>query len=78
MIFNFIYWNFGFLRMGTVGIVAQAYGRSDYREIVKTILRNIAIALIAAFIIIIFFFTLSFGRIPIIHLNLRLVILTFI
>ena len=32
-----IYWFFGFLRMGTVGIVSQAYGRSDYREIVKTL-----------------------------------------
>ncbi len=54
-VMTLIVWSFGFLRMGTVGIVAQAYGRSDYREIVKTILRNIALALIAAFIIIIFF-----------------------
>ena len=49
-----IIWSFGFLRMGTVGIVSQAYGRSDYREIVKTLLRNLVIALIAAFIIILF------------------------
>ncbi len=49
-----IIWSFGFLRMGTVGIVAQAYGRSDYREIVKTLLRNFVIALIVAFIILIF------------------------
>lgn len=26
MIFNFIYWNFGFLRLGTSGFTAQAYG----------------------------------------------------
>ena len=26
MIFNFIYWNFGFLRMGTTGMTAQAFG----------------------------------------------------
>ena len=58
-VMTMIVWSFGFLRMGTVGIVAQAYGRSDYREIVKTILRNIALALIAAFIIIIFFPTLK-------------------
>ena len=49
-----IIWSFGFLRMGTVGVVAQAYGKSDYREIVKTLLRNFIIALIGAFIIIIF------------------------
>ena len=53
-VMTMIVWSFGFLRMGTVGIVAQAYGRSDYREIVKTILRNIVISLIAGLIIIIF------------------------
>ena len=26
MMFNLIYWNFGFLRMGTSGMTAQAYG----------------------------------------------------
>ena len=29
MMFNLIYWNFGFLRMGTSGLTAQAYGRAD-------------------------------------------------
>ena len=53
-VMTMILWSFGFLRMGTVGIVAQAYGRSDYREIVKTLLRNFIIALIVAFLIIIF------------------------
>ncbi len=56
-----IVWSFGFLRMGTVGIVSQAYGRSDYREIVKTLLRNFIIALIAAFFIIIFTPLIKFG-----------------
>ena len=60
-VMTMIVWSFGFLRMGTVGIVAQAHGRSDFREIVKTILRNIVIALIAAFIIIIFFPVLKIG-----------------
>ena len=45
-----IIWSFGFLRMGTVGIVAQLYGRSDFREIIRTLFRN----LIFAFIISIF------------------------
>ena len=60
-VMTMIVWSFGFLRMGTVGIVAQAYGRGDYREIVKTILRNIVLALIAAFLIIIFFPALKIG-----------------
>ncbi len=53
-VMTMIIWSFGFLRMGTVGIVAQSYGRSDYREIIKTLLRNFLIALIVAFIILIF------------------------
>ena len=32
-IFNLIYWNFGFLRMGTSGFTAQAYGGNDPQEI---------------------------------------------
>jgi MATE family multidrug resistance protein len=48
-----IIWSFGFLRMGTVGIVSQAYGRGDYREIVRTLLRNFIIAMIIALAIII-------------------------
>ena len=30
VIFNFIFWAFGFLRMGTTGIAAQRYGADDY------------------------------------------------
>ena len=29
MIFNLVYWNFGFLRMSTSGLTAQSYGRGD-------------------------------------------------
>jgi MATE family multidrug resistance protein len=47
-----IVWSFGFLRMGTVGIVAQLFGKRDYREIIKTLLRNFLFAIIAAIIII--------------------------
>ncbi|MDC0437511.1 MATE family efflux transporter [Pelagibacteraceae bacterium] len=51
-VMTMIIWSFGFLRMGTVGIVSQAYGRGDYREIVKTLLRNFIIAVSIALIII--------------------------
>ncbi len=33
IIFNFIYWSFGFLRMGTTGLAAQAYGNNDHQEL---------------------------------------------
>ena len=52
-VMTMVIWSFGFLRMGTVGIVSQAYGRGDYREIVKTLLRNFIIAMAIALAIII-------------------------
>ena len=53
-VMTMIIWSFGFLRMGTVGIVAQLFGKGDYREIVRTLLRNFLIALLAAVLIILF------------------------
>lgn len=47
-IFNLIYWNFGFLRMGTSGITAQAFGAERMDEAVKTLIRASAIALAIA------------------------------
>ncbi len=52
-VITLIYWSFGFLRMGTVGLVSQSLGKGDYREIVLTTLRNLIIALLIAFIIIV-------------------------
>ena len=52
-VMTMIIWSFGFLRMGTVGIVSQAFGRGEYSEIVKTLLRNFFVAMIIALIIII-------------------------
>ncbi len=53
-VMSLIIWSFAFLRMGTVGIVSQLYARSDYREISKTLLRNLLIAFIISVIIILF------------------------
>lgn len=33
LIFSFVYWSFGFLRMGTTGFVAQAKGTGDEEEV---------------------------------------------
>ncbi len=53
MMFNLIYWNFGFLRMGTAGMTAQAYGRGDIGEAATILVRAAALALsIAAAILI--------------------------
>lgn len=52
-IFNLIYWNFGFLRMGTSGLTAQAYGANDMDESVRTFIRAIGIALLVALALIV-------------------------
>ncbi|MCM8536278.1 MAG: MATE family efflux transporter [Lentisphaeraceae bacterium] len=51
MIFNCIYWSFGFLRMGTTGITAQAYGATDNQECAATLGRSLVTALFIAFFI---------------------------
>lgn len=43
MLFNMIYWIFGFLRMGTSGMTAQAYGKRDLTEVVRTLLRAVGV-----------------------------------
>ena len=53
-VMTMIIWSFGFLRMGTVGVVAQLFGKSDYREISRTLLRNFLIAMMVSVIIILF------------------------
>jgi len=45
VIFNFIFWAFGFLRMGTTGIIAQASGREDSDGLVAGIWRSAILAL---------------------------------
>jgi multidrug resistance protein, MATE family len=45
VIFNVVYWSFGFLRMGTTGMTAQAQGRAEAVEVRLVALRNGAIAL---------------------------------
>lgn len=45
VVFNMVYWSFGFLRMGTTGTVAQAQGRRDDNQVWLIGLRNSLIAL---------------------------------
>ena len=51
MIFNVIYWFFAFLRMGSGGLTAQAYGRGDRREAAQLMMRSLVIALSFAAVI---------------------------
>ncbi len=53
MIFNFIYWGFGFLRMGTTGLTAQAYGSNNFRESLHILLRALLVAAASSVLLII-------------------------
>ena len=52
MLFDLLYWNFGFLRVGTGGLAAQAYGRRDIKECSKILTRAIGISLAFALLLI--------------------------
>ena len=57
MLFDLLYWNFGFLRVGTSGLTAQAYGKGQSDKVPSTkvpdecrkiLMQSVSIALIAA------------------------------
>ena len=48
MLFDLLYWNFGFLRVGTGGLTAQAYGRGDRKECAKILTRALGISIACA------------------------------
>ena len=53
-VFNFIYWNFAFLRMGTSGLTAQSYGARNFPEIMAVLVRALSVSLLAAVLLILF------------------------
>lgn len=67
MIFNFVYWNFGFLRMGTTGLTAQAYGQNNTLDIANNLVRAVLVALILAGMIMIL--QVPFGKASIYLMN---------
>ena len=53
MIFNLVYWVFGFLRMGTSGLTAQARGRRDFPEAGRLLLRSAFVALTVSLLLLV-------------------------
>lgn len=54
IIFSFIYWGFGFLRMATTGLTAQAFGEKDLRECGRLLLRAVCIGITSSLFLFIF------------------------
>ncbi len=48
MLFDLLYWNFGFLRVGTSGLTAQAFGRKDLHRSVEILAQTTSIAFLSA------------------------------
>lgn len=53
MLFNMIYWIFGFLRMGTGGLTAQAYGQHNTQEGTRILLRSLSVSLLLALVLLV-------------------------
>lgn len=48
MLFDLLYWNMAFLRLGTGGMIAQAFGRGDNKEIARVYVQGISTAAVLA------------------------------
>jgi len=53
LIFSFIFWGFGFLRMGTTGLTAQAFGLNNTEEINAVLIRAAVLAIIISALILV-------------------------
>ena len=53
-IFNFIYWNCSFIRMGTSGITAQAFGAGDNHTTTLMLARAVVVSVAVGFIMLLF------------------------
>ena len=63
MLFDLLYWNFGFLRISTGGLTAQAWGAGDRKECAGILARSLSLALAASLFLILiqwFFVQLAF------------------
>ena len=52
--FSLVFWSFGFLRMGTVGLVSQSFGRNDYKSILNIVFRNLLFVISTSILLILF------------------------
>ena len=59
--FNLLYWLFAFLRMGTSGITAQAYGAKNFDETTLTLIRSLIVSALAGIFLIALQYPISHG-----------------
>jgi MATE family multidrug resistance protein len=67
MIFNTMYWLFGFLRVSTSGFAAQAHGAKDYKQCFLYLIRPFLIALLIGTTFILFQWPIKYIALTLIH-----------
>ena len=68
-IFNFIYWNCSFIRMGTSGLTAQAFGAGDNRTTTLMLARAIVVSLVVGLLALILQRPLGLGALAVMNGN---------
>jgi len=71
LIFNFVFWGFGFLRMGTTGLTAQALGRRDAAETAAALGRSLLVALAAGIALIALQWPIRESAFALVHASAR-------
>ena len=66
-IFNFIYWNCSFIRMGTSGLTAQAFGAEDWHTTTLMLARAVAVSLVVGVLALLFQRPLGLGALAIMN-----------
>lgn len=61
MIFSFLYWGFGFLRMGTTGLIAQALGSRDEAEVRATLMRALLFGGVTGLVLVVLQYPIMLG-----------------
>jgi multidrug resistance protein, MATE family len=71
LIFTFVFWGFGFLRMGTTGLTAQALGAADIAEVATVLGRGLLLALIAGMALIALQWPIREAAFALVHASAR-------
>ena len=67
MIFNVIYWVFGFLRMGTSGMTSQAYGARDWQGLSRLLVRALTVGIGVGMLFIVLQSFIRHGALALMH-----------
>jgi MATE family multidrug resistance protein len=71
LIFTLVFWGFGFLRMGTTGLTAQALGAADGAEVATVLGRALLLALLAGVTVIALQWPLREAAFALLHASTR-------